>query len=327
MTAKEIQKRNQKAEQLKVLQSDDGQYFVESSEGKILYNVIISDAGDSCTCGDYARNVKKSPDFKCKHILAVYNAIPQKQVEGATFLERQAPKLDERWITKIEGKEFVKYPGLLDLGHQKGISSIEVEIVQMPTGDNGHFAVCRATVMSKLGETYSDIGDANPSNCSSKVSKHLLRMASTRAIARALRSYTNVGMTALEELADINEAINEGGSHEHPKAQSRPAKKAPSKAPRKSAPEDDQPKSDAEPVAPAMENQDAKESVRKDDAKSPARAGMSEAQRRAIFNLSRRRGISVEEIECMIEESYGVTLDNLTSSDASAFIRQLQTAA
>jgi len=54
---------------------------------------------------------------------------------------------------------------------------------------------------------------------------------------------------------------------------------------------------------------------------------MSEAQRRAIFNLSRRRGISVEEIECMVEESYGVTLDNLTSSDASAFIRQLQTAA
>ena len=30
MTAKEIQKRNQKSEQLKVLQSEDGQYFVES---------------------------------------------------------------------------------------------------------------------------------------------------------------------------------------------------------------------------------------------------------------------------------------------------------
>ena len=327
MTAKEIQKRNQKSEQLKVLQTDDGQYFVESGEGKILYNVIIDDEGDTCTCGDFAKNVKKEPNFKCKHILAVYNAIPQKQVEGATFLERQAPKLDERWITKIEGKEFVKYPGLLDLGHQKGISSIEVEIVQMPTGDNANFAVCRATVMSKLGETYSDIGDANPSNCSSKVSKHLLRMASTRAIARALRSYTNVGMTALEELADINEAVNEGGNHDHPKAQSKPARKAAAKAPKKSAPENDQPKADPEQVPAADENQAQQESSSNAATKGTAVAGMSEAQRRAIFNLSRRRGISVDEVECMVEESYGVSLDNLSSKDASSFIRNLQQAA
>ena len=56
MTAKEIQKRNQKSEQLKVLQTDDGQYFVESGEGKILYNVTIDDEGDGCTCGDFAKN-------------------------------------------------------------------------------------------------------------------------------------------------------------------------------------------------------------------------------------------------------------------------------
>jgi len=327
MTAKEIQKRNQKSEQLKVLQTDDGQYFVESGEGKILYNVIIDDEGDTCTCGDFAKNVKKEPNFKCKHILAVYNAIPQKQVEGATFLERQAPKLDERWITKIEGKEFVKYPGLLDLGHQKGISSIEVEIVQMPTSENGNFAVCRATVMSKLGETYSDIGDANPSNCSSKVSKHLLRMASTRAIARALRSYTNVGMTALEELADINEAVNEGGNHEHPKAQSKPARKAAAKAPKKSAAADEKEKAEPEQVPPADGNQNQQEPSSNASSKDHAVAGMSEAQRRAIFNLSRRRGISVDEVECMVEESYGVSLDNLSSKDASSFIRNLQQAA
>ncbi len=327
MTAKEIQKRNQKSEQLKVLQTDDGQYFVESGEGKILYNVVIDDEGDTCTCGDFAKNVKKEPNFKCKHILAVYNALPTKQVEGATFLERQAPKLDERWITKIEGKEFVKYPGLLDLGHQKGISSIEVEIVQMPTGDNGNFAVCRATVMSKLGETYSDIGDANPANCSSKVSKHLLRMASTRAIARALRSYTNVGMTALEELADINEAINEGANHEQPKTQSKPARKAAAKAPKKSAAADEKEKADTEQVPPADGNQNQQEPSSNASSKDHAVAGMSEAQRRAIFNLSRRRGISVDEVECMVEESYGVALDNLSSKDASSFIRNLQQAA
>ena len=47
MTAKEIAKRNQKAEQLKVLQTDDGQFFVESGEGKILYAVSIDDEGNN----------------------------------------------------------------------------------------------------------------------------------------------------------------------------------------------------------------------------------------------------------------------------------------
>jgi len=40
MTATEIQKRNAKAESLRVLQSEDGQFFVESEKGKILYNVM-----------------------------------------------------------------------------------------------------------------------------------------------------------------------------------------------------------------------------------------------------------------------------------------------
>ena len=72
--------------------------------------------------------------------------------------------------------------GCLDLGHQKGISQIEVDLVQLPTAENGHFAVCKATVISKTGDSFVDIGDANPGNCSSKVSKHLLRMASTEPL-------------------------------------------------------------------------------------------------------------------------------------------------
>jgi glycosylphosphatidylinositol transamidase (GPIT) subunit GPI8 len=54
---------------------------------------------------------------------------------------------------------------------------------------------------------------------------------------------------------------------------------------------------------------------------------MSEAQKRAIYNLSRRRGISVEQLEQMVTDAYGCDLENLTSGDASAFIRQLQQAA
>ena len=323
MTAKELQQRNEKADHLRVLQADDGQYFVESGEGKILYNVTVSDNGDTCTCGDFAKNIKRDPDFKCKHILAVWNAVPKREVDGAVFLQKQVPKLDERWITKIEGKEFVKYPGLLDLAHQHGLSSIEVDIVQMPTKDNGNFAVCRATVMSKIGETYTDIGDANPGNCSSKVAKHLLRMASTRSIARALRSYTNVGMTALEELADFNDAIPESGQAAQPiqpktkpKAAKKPAARAPKKAPVKTSTPD-----------VTVTNEQAPKAESKGKSEPNAHPKFSDAQRRAIYNLSRRRGISVEQLEQMVADAYGCTLENLSSGDASAFIRQLQQAA
>ena len=54
---------------------------------------------------------------------------------------------------------------------------------------------------------------------------------------------------------------------------------------------------------------------------------MSEAQKRAIYNLSRRRGISVEELESMATEAYGVNLEYMSSKDASSFIRTLQTSA
>ncbi|WP_319408763.1 SWIM zinc finger family protein [uncultured Desulfosarcina sp.] len=326
MTATELQKRNEKSDHLRVLQTDSGQFFVESGEGKILYSVTINDAGDSCTCGDFAKNIKRDPDFKCKHILAVFNAVPKREVEGAVFLEKHVPRLDERWITKIEGKEFVKYPGLLDLAHQHGLSSIEVDIVQMPTNDNGNFAVCRATVMSKIGETFTDIGDANPNNCSSKVSRHLLRMASTRSIARALRSYTNVGMTALEELADFNDAIPEGGKNEYP-TQPKAAKKPAAKTPKKTSPAAAKPKAKPAPVAPAVENQTQEKPAGQTAGKDNAGPRMSEAQKRAIYNLSRRRGISVEQLEQMVADAYACDLETLTSSDASAFIRQLQQAA
>ena len=54
---------------------------------------------------------------------------------------------------------------------------------------------------------------------------------------------------------------------------------------------------------------------------------MSDAQRRAVMNLSRRRGISVENLENLVIEDFGTTLENLSTTDASAFIRTLQQAA
>jgi len=224
--AKKLQERNQKAQQLKVISVDDEIFFVESSEGKICYKVTITDDGNNCTCADFVKNRKNNPRFACKHIMSVLGALASDNMVNGQILEKHKPKLDERFIMKIEGKEFCKYPGLLDLGHQKGISSIEVDILQFPTKENDNFAVCKATVSSENGKTFIDIGDCSPQNCNARVAKHLLRMASTRAIARALRSYTNIGMTCLEELSDISDAYGNNAS-----AKSKPAtrKRAPTK--------------------------------------------------------------------------------------------------
>ena len=118
MTAQEIQKRSERAQQLRVLQINETAFYVESAEGKICYKVTLSDDEVSCTCGDYSRNSKTDANFRCKHILAIFNT-EQGQIFKTDFLDKKKVKQDEKFVTTIEGKDFVKYPGLLDLGHQK----------------------------------------------------------------------------------------------------------------------------------------------------------------------------------------------------------------
>jgi hypothetical protein len=341
MTAKELQKRGAKAENLRVLQTDDGgAYFCESEEGKILYNVVINDNGMSCTCGDWARGVKKDAGFRCKHILSVLNCIPTGEVEGAHYLDRKKPQLDPRFIISIDGNDFVKYQGLLDMAHQKGIAQIEVETIQLPSAENGNFAVCKANVVSKSGESFTDIGDASPQSCNSKVVKHLLRIASTRAIARALRSFTNIGMTCLEELADLNDvAGNDSGNGKaktsRPAARMKPAEKPlgdkqkeppPVETKGVAAEQKTQPNAAQESKKTvAGEPMGAPKGESKGNGKPTGEPKISDAQLRACMNLSRRRGISVDELHRMALETYGIELEYLTVKDASSFIRSLQT--
>ena len=328
MTAKELQKRNNKAENLRVLQAESGQFFCESEKGKILYQVTLTDDETTCTCGDFAKNSRKDSNFRCKHILSVINSVPLGEIENGCFLEKKRPKLDERWIIEIEGNQFVKYAGLLDYAHQIGIGSIEVEPLQLPTKDNGNFAIVKATVVSKVGESFTDIGDANPTNCNAKVGKHLLRLASTRAIARALRSFTNVGLTALEELADLNDVLGNGDQKPRAAAKKKAAPKAKASPPAKKSGPVKSGKPDKSDNTKSKGNgagePKAKTSEKSTETIHPK---MSEAQKRAIYNLSRRRGISVEELEQRAFETYGIELENMSSKDASSFIRELQQAA
>ena len=328
MTAQEIQKRNERAQQLRVLKLNKDVFYVESEKGKICYKVVFSDIEMSCTCPDFIKNSRNDPNFHCKHLIALLNTEQGQMLKGE-YLEKSKPKLNEEFITKVEGKEFVKYPGLLDLAHQKGILKIEVEALQFPTKENLNVAICKATVVSKTGEIFSDLGDANPLNCTSKVAKHLLRMASTRAIARALRSFTNIGMTCLEEIEDLKDV--EPGKPAKQTRKTSPKKsngngataKATSKTETssKKEPEDQSKK----PQVKEVKKQETPSEASKPEESTVPK--MSEAQRRAVMNLSRRRGISVEDVEKMSHDKYQVPLENLSSKQAAEFIRNLQQAA
>ncbi|MDP2728270.1 MAG: hypothetical protein Q8P59_12090, partial [Dehalococcoidia bacterium] len=67
-----------------------------------------------------------------------------------------------------------------------------------------------ATVEMENGRTFSGIGDASPHNVNEMMSNCLIRMAETRAKARALRDAVNMGVVALEELAEATEYAPEG---------------------------------------------------------------------------------------------------------------------
>jgi len=351
MTGQEAAKRNEKSQYLKVWQVDDAWFYVESEDGKIAYKCCVSEEGDYCNCGDFATRSKNDPNFKCKHLLAVMNSVPVNEVLEAKMLEKRKPKLDEAFIRQIEDKDFVLYAGLLDVAHQKKLCTVDVELLQYPSDENKNTAICKARVESMDGKKFSDIGDANPQNCNSKVGKHLIRMASTRAKARAFRDMDNIGMTALEELGDLSDII---GEDEHKKTRQKGAENVrkiakqvksvfksgngegqakdnviamPGKQP--DAEEKDQGQGTV-PVEsrPMPVKGSAKPSKGNGNGKSKSEIlpMMSEAQKSALYNLSRRRGISLEDIETRSMDKYGVPVEQLTSENAGEFIRYLQAA-
>jgi len=110
------------------------------------------------------------------------------------------PMRDEHGAVVGE-KQFIAYAGLLALAHDIGVEQIHSTLLQVPTDNNGMTAIVRAVVQGKRG-TYSGLGDASPQSVNRKVARHLIRVAETRAKARALRDFTNVGLVALEELGD-----------------------------------------------------------------------------------------------------------------------------
>ena len=106
------------------------------------------------------------------------------------------------FVIERQGRKAVLYAGLLHMAHEEGLKSIDVILIQCPSDANGRTAICRAEVETTKGR-FADVGDADPTNVGTFLIPHVIRMAATRAKARALRDALDIGYVAVEELTDI----------------------------------------------------------------------------------------------------------------------------
>ena len=196
------------------------------------------------------------------------------------------PVLDKRFLVQLKGKDYATYAGLLDLGHQHGLTELKVELLQLPNPENGMECIVQATAVTESGAMFCDLGDANPHNTNKSVAQHVIRMASTRAKARVLRDMSNIGMTALEELGDEPGNGNGNGNGK---------------------------------VKPRKVNTASKKG--NGDGSDP----ITDAQKRAIWALAKNRGHDEHSLHGLAESTFGCGVGSLTGKDAAVLIQQLQT--
>lgn len=124
-------------------------------------------------------------------------------------LKKLKPEFMKKYVMNLQNKDFMTYNGLIALAKEKGMKSLNVHIVQYPNASNYDTAIAQATVVGyevvdgeKMEVEFTEIGDANASNCNKGVARHYIRMAATRAKGRALRDFLGIDMVMSEELCD-----------------------------------------------------------------------------------------------------------------------------
>lgn len=207
------------------------------------------------------------------------------------------PKLNPEFVISIsqrndrgeivgEPKQFVVYAGLLALAHELGLEEINTTIIQMPTEANGQTVVVRAIVKGKPG-LFTGIGDASPLNTNRKVARHMIRVAETRAKARALRDFTNVTLVAFEELGGDDD-------HEDDRRDVQPASNGRMRAPQGAA--------NGSPRHPVP---------------------MSDPQRRALFRRAYELGHEGRDAAGFLTHRLGLELERATREQASKLLDEL----
>ena len=203
-------------------------------------------------------------------------------------------------------KEVVTYQGLLQKAHEEGLARLRTSLLQIPTEDNGRMAIAKAEVETGKG-LFEAIGDASPENVDEFLAPHLIRVAETRAKARALRDAVNVGVVSFEELDGVRLEPSGGspGSGSGPGVPSRvppSGRNGPTSRPR----------------AP----------IRRPSAAGNGSELMSEAQRRYLFRILSGQGYQREAAEERLKDLFEVErLSEVTKVAATKLIDELLAAA
>jgi hypothetical protein len=219
--------------------------------------------------------------------------------------------MKREFIVERQGRAFVMYAGLLNLAHENGLRSIRTELIQAPTGGNGYVAICAATVvLDKAGneQIYTGIGDAAENNVGPAMRASLIRMAETRAKARALRDAVNVGVSAFEELNETD------GPEAGPRATRN-----------RSARQDRPMQSDSESTGRAAMSGSGSPRSTTDNAESTASQPITPAQSNAIASLCRPRALDADQLAR--DKFELASISALTTSQAAELIRTLSAAA
>ena len=163
---------------------DTGQ--VLSSDGQTTYSV---NGTCDCQAGQHGK--------ACKHLQSwrLYQYIAR-QVEAQPTPPATPPHaIDPRYVVQIQGKPFVKFAGLLDLAHTRGLQALTVDW----TYNDAELSLAHAVAVFPFG-TFAESADSTPANVGKKVALHWRRLSLTRAKARALRDALGVDLVAVEEL-------------------------------------------------------------------------------------------------------------------------------
>lgn len=208
--------------------------------------------------------------------------------------------------TVIERKEVVSAKGLLHLAHKERLSKIRTTVVQSPSKENGETAIVVVLVVTQRG-AFTALGDANPRNVNARIAPHFIRMAETRALARALRSALDISAVAIEELED-EVSFADGKPEERPAPDTRRAETAndnatPPNGERARAPSARTATPDGE--RGASQDPDA----------------MSDPQKRLLYRIAFEQGHEGEEARVWLHEQFHVeSLSEVRKREASRFI-------
>lgn len=216
----------------------------------------------------------------------------------------------------VDEIDAVSFKGLLSKAHEEGLRQTKTTLIQVPSEANRNTAIVHATVRTRRG-SFTGIGDANPQNVNRRIAPHVVRMAETRAIARALRVAVNIGEVSIEELGGDCAADHVDG----PSTNDQP--RAPAREPAPDGPGDNASRNDErrnEPP-PRFRGRDTSPT----NVATGDKRAMSEEQKKLCFRLAYDLGCDRDNVRDKVLQALGVErLEWATRLHASSAIDALR---